>query len=59
MIKKNRNWIILFIGITLMVGVAHYFTEARQATPEFIVPTIISKESLHLFDDTLVNDADK
>ncbi|KJD47394.1 hypothetical protein [Paenibacillus terrae] len=59
MIKKNRNWIILFIGIALMVGVADYFTQARQATSELIVPTIISKESLHLFDDTLVNDADK
>ncbi|WP_049827419.1 hypothetical protein [Paenibacillus maysiensis] len=59
MIKKNRNWIILFISIALMVGVADYFTQARQATPELIVPTIISKESLHLFDDTLVNDADK
>ncbi|ALP36924.1 hypothetical protein ASL14_12855 [Paenibacillus sp. IHB B 3084] len=59
MTKKNRNWIILFIGIALMVGVADYFTQVRQATPELIVPTIISKESLHLFDDTLVNDADK
>ncbi|AET58053.1 hypothetical protein ACWHAM_19485 [Paenibacillus terrae] len=57
--KKHRNWIVLFIGVALMAGVADYFTQAKRATDELIVPTIISEESLHLFDDTLVNDADK
>ncbi|WP_431085935.1 hypothetical protein [Paenibacillus sp. 8b26] len=57
--KKHRNWIVIFIGIALMVGAADYFTQATRATDELIVPTIISEESLHLFDDTLVNDADK
>ena len=59
MMKKNRKWIVLFIGIALMVGAADYFTQAKSTTtPDLIVPTVISKESLHLFDDTLVNDAD-
>ncbi|WP_226002352.1 hypothetical protein [Paenibacillus sp. BJ-4] len=49
--KRNRNWIVLFIGIALMVGAADYCTQAKQATPELIVPTVISKESLQLSDD--------
>lgn len=57
--KTNRNWIVLIVGIALMARVADYFTQAKQATPELIVPTVISKESLHIFDDKLVNDADK
>ncbi|MDQ0492480.1 hypothetical protein QOZ95_000627 [Paenibacillus brasilensis] len=57
--KRNRSWIVLFIGIALMVGVADYFIQAKQTTPELIVPTVISKESLHLIDDTFVNDADR
>ncbi len=49
MMKKNCNWIMLFIGIALMVGAADYFTQAIPTnTPELIVPTVISKESLQL-----------
>lgn len=59
MMKKNPDWIVLIVSIALMAEVSDYFTQAKQATPELIVPTVISKESLHLFDDTLVNDADK
>jgi len=52
MMKKNRNWIVLFIGIAVMVGIADYFIPAKPATtPELIVPTVISEESLQLSDD--------
>lgn len=26
--KKNRNWVVLFIGIALMMGAADYLTQA-------------------------------
>ncbi len=49
MMKKNHKWIVLFIGIALMVGITDYFTQAKPATtPELIVPTLISDESLQL-----------
>ncbi|MGQ3477219.1 hypothetical protein [Paenibacillus sp. TY11] len=52
MMKKNRNWIVLFIGIALMVGVGDYLTLTKHTvTPELIVPTVISEESLQLSDD--------
>ena len=50
--KKNHKWIVLFIGMALMVGSTDYFTQAKPATtPELIVPTVISEESLQLSDD--------
>ena len=50
--KKNHKWIVLFIGIALMVGFTDYFAQAKPAaTPELIVPTVISEESLQLSDD--------
>ncbi|MDR6778523.1 MULTISPECIES: hypothetical protein [Paenibacillus] len=52
MMKKNRNWVVLFIGIALMMGAADYLTQAKPTTPpELIVPTVISEESLQLSDD--------
>ncbi|MGG4217048.1 hypothetical protein ABEW32_02325 [Paenibacillus jamilae] len=51
MMKNKCNWIVLFVGIAIMVGVADYFTPAKPTTPELIVPTIISDESLQLSDD--------
>ncbi|MBE0336163.1 hypothetical protein E4V51_08085 [Paenibacillus sp. 28ISP30-2] len=60
MIKKNRNWIILFIGIAIMVWISDYFTEDRYtAIPETIIPKVANAENTQSLDYTLVHDVDR